>query len=455
MNRKCLLACLTLLGLALPAAAQRHVVDKADAACDDAIGAPFCTIGAAVGAAAAFDEIFVQAGTYRETGIVVGVPDLRIEGAPGAIVHGRCAIDFLFAISADRVTLQNLRLRAADVAVTLATGVSGTTLQGNKLLDNRVGVEATGAVASVFDGNRIRGRTRRNPCAFVTEFGIRSVGGSGNQLSANVVSHYGRIGISSEDDDGVVTANQAFRNRDGIQVGGDRNQLAMNVSRKNRNVGVRIEGTDNVLTDEEIYENRSRGVELTGPDNLLTRVSSHDNRDDGFLVVGNQNVFVDCNAVANSQDGWDIRGALTEVSLSTARGNGDEGFEITGTDAVLADNVAKRNGGDGFEADGVLADRNRFTGNRSIRNGGDGFDFEGTAGVAIGNVAKRNQEDGFEVEGVGHHIEANTSSLNQRRGFRDTTGTSAATVGNTYVGNVCASNQLGRSRPSGLCAPPP
>jgi len=63
-------------------------VDKASAACNDIAGAPFCTIQAAINAAAAGDRVEIAAGSYIETLTIDR--NLTLHGAGISAIEGAC-----------------------------------------------------------------------------------------------------------------------------------------------------------------------------------------------------------------------------------------------------------------------------------------------------------------------------------------------------------------------------
>ena len=78
------------VSILFPAMAQgaTHNVDAASAACNDTAGAPFCTIQAAINAAAAGDRIEIAAGSYIETLTIDR--NLTLHGAGISTVEGAC-----------------------------------------------------------------------------------------------------------------------------------------------------------------------------------------------------------------------------------------------------------------------------------------------------------------------------------------------------------------------------
>src|SRR5262245_53086305 len=82
-----LVAAVSILFPALAEAATRNV-DKANAACSETAGAPFCTIQAAINAASPNDRIEIAAGSYIETLTIDR--NLTLHGAGISTVEGAC-----------------------------------------------------------------------------------------------------------------------------------------------------------------------------------------------------------------------------------------------------------------------------------------------------------------------------------------------------------------------------
>ena len=73
-----------------PAWGATLAVDQGDAGCNDATGAPYCTIQAAIDDANPGDKVNVRRGVYPEN-VVIDVANLRLRGYSRPVIDGGAA----------------------------------------------------------------------------------------------------------------------------------------------------------------------------------------------------------------------------------------------------------------------------------------------------------------------------------------------------------------------------
>jgi nitrous oxidase accessory protein len=128
-------------------------------------GGPVTTLAEALGLARAGDRITVRAGHYREGPLTVAKPVSIVgEGEPVLDGEGRHGV---LRVTADGVTIRGLVLAnagvsfVADHAALLFEGVSGCTVEDNRLEDNFFGIYLARVRGCRVAGNEIRGSETR------------------------------------------------------------------------------------------------------------------------------------------------------------------------------------------------------------------------------------------------------------------------------------------------------
>lgn len=194
-----LLAALLLPGLA---AAATHRV------------APGDDLVSAVAAAAAGDELLLEAGVHA--GRLTLNRALNVRGEPGAVLDGG-GEGSVITVAAPGVTITGLTIRgsgsdrtAMDAGITLGKGATGALVEGNVLVGNLHGVRIQGAHDATVRGNEITGRTGRQSEA---GNGVSVWNAPGALVEGNVI-RLGRDGIfSNASKKDVFRANRFERTR--------------------------------------------------------------------------------------------------------------------------------------------------------------------------------------------------------------------------------------------------
>lgn len=216
----------------MPAHAITLSVNINDPSCDDASGTPFCSIGAALGAALPGDTITVANGVYPES-VVIAINSIGVIGQGRPVIDGR-RVD----ITADGTTFSGFDVSNGG---TIEMVCVLSTCENNLITDNRV-----------LGGGSPLG-------------GIIIVNGNNNTISRNLV----RENLGS-----------------GIVVDGQSNRLIKNVVTRNPGQGIVIvapRASRNLLKRNKATRNGGAGVLVSAPFNRLDRNIATGNQLHGFL----------------------------------------------------------------------------------------------------------------------------------------------------------------------------
>jgi nitrous oxidase accessory protein len=149
------LAFFFLLTLTLPAQPRTLEVSPAG---------PHRTLRDAIAAARAGDRVIVQAGTYRESPVVIDKP-LTLSGRPGAVIAGEKGKEGI-VIAADGVTVEGMEIRdiptsyLKDLAAIRVQRRRDFTIRNNTLINTFFGIYLEYGRQGVIAGNRIRSKAR-------------------------------------------------------------------------------------------------------------------------------------------------------------------------------------------------------------------------------------------------------------------------------------------------------
>ncbi len=219
-------AVLTLLtAVAPPAAAQRAVVEP---------GGPIPTLTDALRSSRPGDTIVVRAGVYREPRIVIATP-VTILGEGNPVFDGGGDHEVL-TVKADRVTIRGLTVRNVGASYTedragiRLDGVTGCTIEANRLVGTFFGVYAARSSSCTVADNSFEGQGR-------------SQSGSGNAIHLFY-------------SDGFTVARNRIRgHRDGIYLEfSPRTTIADNESTGNLRYGLHF-----MYSDTCVYRNNTFG----------------------------------------------------------------------------------------------------------------------------------------------------------------------------------------------------
>jgi hypothetical protein len=327
------------IALALLASETAHAgaisVDNGDAACSDATGVPYCTIGAAVAAAGPGDMINVYPGVYAES------VDLSTMGTPGDITlatvnddglpsPGTASIEPLAGsaiwtsdvfpgqitidgfVANDAATFSGISLRLGDAAVVRNVTANGNAEDGLQIDANNHAITVEN---STFNDNFGDGF---NPFDTTAPLIVSNVTANGNAEDGMELNVSGDVTVVE------VTANGS----QGIGFGGD--GIAISTVGEVQIYGVVANNNlnDGISTDSGTSTTGVAG--LTGPSSVLLEDSSAaGNGDDGFEFDATGSVTVTRSfGFENGDDGFDILASTVTATDSRANNNGSEGFEV-------------------------------------------------------------------------------------------------------------------------------
>jgi nitrous oxidase accessory protein len=292
---------------------------------------PVRTLSAALAMARPGDRIVVQAGSYREPGVVVRVT-VAIVGEGGPVFQG--GAHSTIRILADGVEIRGLVFEGAtpsateDRAAILLEGVRGCRILDNEIRGAYFGIYAMRSAGCTIAGNRLRG-----------ESGRASTSGNGIHLW--------------QSSDMTIRDNTVEGHRDGIYLEFTRaSQVSDNVVQANSRYGLHFMRSDSCSYDDNRFEKNGGGVAV-----MYSR---------GVRMTGNR--------FEQNRGGAAYGLLLKEISDATVRGNSfidnTVGLYLEDSNRNLVEgNLFQRNGW----AVKVLANAgdNRFTGNRFEGNSFD------------------------------------------------------------------------------------
>ena len=388
-------ACIALLALAAPAAADTIKVPK-----------DFATINEAVAAAVAGDTVSVSKGTYVEQ-VVVAVSGIKLVGKQAVIdaEYGGACID----------------IQADDVGVSGFTLVNGTTClfaQGSNINVSKCQVHNAGingisisGGAAVISGNTVTA-CGNNGIQYVRE----AIGDS--LIEKNTSTQNGVDGISATGDGLTLSKNRCELNAArGILVNvqalsGDGAPASppvtveKNTCRSNDAGLFLLNGTASVVTisKNDCSDNGDRGLIVDAIDPVITGNSCEDNINSGMHLLTSG-----AEASKNVCSGNGARGIIVQAATDIADGGGFG----EGSDNVLSSNTCKDNGGDGIAL--FAGANNVLDANKCLGNGDDGIDLDDTSitdATVSGNTCNENGHEGIDNSGQATVITDNVCNNN-------------------------------------------
>ena len=365
-------------------------VDGADGGCNDGVGTPYCTIGAAVAAAGDGDTINVFPGTYNEnvdlntaggaltliTVDATGTPtpgtvtvtdefDGGFDGCPppgalvidGFTVGGGALADAMNISSCDAndVTIKNVTSASPG-----GTGIGVSLSSGNIVVMNSTSNDTGGEGFALYtedgdvtisdstaDGNADDGFDTHSPgTTSVSGSDADNNGGDGFDHDDDVGDQTGTLTITTSHASGNGTVEDAD-NFD-LDFGGN-----VTISNSTGHGSLQEDGfdirsfSDITITASSANGNSDEGIELQADGNVvLDRVTAKNNGDDGVEVqsIGSGEYSVDSVSVTDSVLGPNDDGALDLE---------DHYFEESGTYIVEGNVICQTN--DGLESDADIA----------------------------------------------------------------------------------------------------
>lgn len=407
-----------------PAQAGALNVDADDAACSDATGAPYCTIGGAVADAVGGATINVFPGAYGESVDLstmatpgdVGLVAVDDGGAPapGSVAiesPGGPAITNSVPPFPGKITIDGFTTSSPDDAgVGLSIGddllVDNLTSSGN--FGDGLRVDANGNAITV-NGATLNenGGDGFNPFDTTAPVAVSDTTANGNAEDGMELNVDGTVTVT----DSVASGNL------GTTFGGDGIFTETNGAVTITGVTADNNAGDGIGTEGDFVAVGIAGT-ATGPSSVTVEdVSAQGNGDDGFEFDAQGDISV-TNALAtqNPDDGIEFETlGNVSVSRSTASDNGDHGFEIGAEGTVTVDRVtADRNGNDGLTVDFLIAGTDGATVTNSIfrDNTGEGIDYPDAMGGGArdghGNIICGNTAGGFGTDAPGaYDLEGN------------------------------------------------
>jgi nitrous oxidase accessory protein len=325
----------------------------------------YTTIGAAVAAAAAGDEVVVQAGIYRER-VVIKRP-LVLRGQDGAVIDGG-GQGTVVEVNAGPTTVTGFTIRASgasllgeDCGVKLLD-VSGCSVEGNRVYDTLFGVLARSSPGSRLIANHITGKDLPIPRQ---GDGIRLQNAAGSVVQGNLVENSRDLAIW-QSNDCVARGNTVRGGRYGLhymysddnlfednlfegnQTGGAIMYSRRVTLRGNRFTGSRgpsaygllIKVGDDILAEHNWFVNNSTGVFLEDtPSSLKCAATFRKNviggNDTGIAVQPSVSrvLFTENVIVANTRQVETLGRSRSELNVWSAGGRGNYWDDYVGFDS--------------------------------------------------------------------------------------------------------------------------
>ncbi len=360
-------------------------VDGADGGCNDGVGTPYCTIGAAVGDATPGDTINVFPGTYPENVNLNGM------SVPGDI--SLTTVDATGTPTASTATISpgsGIAIAAFSPDFPGDIFISGFTVLSTSW---GIDIRATGSVTLVDVTANNNGEDGANigTTGAVT---ITDSTANGNGNEGFIVPFANNVTISGSTADG--------NGDDGFDT---RSSGTTSVSGSNADGN----GGDGFDHDDEVIGGPGTLTITTSHASGNGTVESADNFDLDF--GGNVTISDSSGNGSVSDDGFDVETASNvTITGSTANGNDDEGFELDIAGDVVLDRVtANNNDDDGADIECLQIEGCDRVDNITVRdsvfigNGSSGIDFDGEGGfhepagtyLVNGNIICQNVVAGF------------------------------------------------------------
>ena len=367
-------------------------VDQNDAGCDDVAGTPYCTIQAAVTAAASGDTINIASGLYSEN-VVATSKGLTLVGedVETTIIDGgnTSYVVFFDSASSEDVSLQNLTLRNGQEV----NGGGFFMNQGNVGIDNCeiINNEATTGVGG----------------------GIALATGTLNISNSNIAYNVATTGAAG----GIYFANGTL----------NINDSTINYNEAPTGAGIYHTMGESNITNSEISFNDAGTGAIGGMGHgtgTLTITNSQINDNEAGIVGGlyksNDDLVMESSEVnnnfANASDtgGMYLIGGISTITNSTIDGNeavGEsgailhEGAELNIINSTVSNNVSQEDAGGIHSTVGIVNIVNStFSGNKAYRHVGALY-TEGVTEISnstiVNNVADFNNDGSGDAAGVG------------------------------------------------------
>lgn len=237
-----------------------------------------------------------------------------------------------------------------------------------------------------------------------------------------------------------------------------------------------INATDNELIGNNSTENIGHGFALYHSANNNTLIQNNASKNyagSGFVVFADSdyNKLENNTASENNGVGFALTNAVENILFgNNATKNNDFGFtlKLSANNNTLIENTAVKNIGTGFVLSN--ADYNSLARNTVTENGRFGIYLEiSNYNTLSQNTASKNDASGFwlDVHTANNSIRNNKADFNRNYGIEDNSSSTATAnnttttatsqqqsniiTANTYSNNECHGNQLGNSKPLGLC----
>jgi len=322
------------------------------------------------------------------------------------------------------VTLRGFKIRNGDTdQVTLAAGVTGTTLTGIHSLN-----ADSSLLASLGAGND--GTTVERCVVHAPNDGLANIVGDDVVVRGNRLSASSSDGIDISGANAVVSGNtlRSVENGDAISVSGANAEVVRNRITAVDDAGINVSGANPMVVGNDIRGSYD-GIDVSGDSPIVKR-----NRLQG-IVSGGTAVDVSCTVctdgevsfnrvsdVGDDTEGFSISaaGAGLEVANNRATDVIDTGFYLsTVNGAMIRGNRASYIGGDEEDCFDLNGDDNTLTGNFGSYCMGDGFQIDGLNNTLTRNSSMHACENGFEIEvtSVGTTLTSNRATGNGLAGF--------------------------------------
>ncbi len=364
------------------------------------------TIQAAADAASAGDTILVSRGIYDERVVVSGKDRLRFIGRAAvwdgfAGSKGRCldATGNGIVVQGFRFRNGGVRLTGDDASVTrctirsanttgLAIGGSGATVAGCTIVGCYVGIDISGARATI---------------------------------TKNRVANMDDRGIELDGPDGEITRNlvKVIEDGQGIDVSGDRCVISRNTIVNSDSSNIEADGDDLVIEKNRCVGNGSYGIDVTG---------------DGFRIVGNR-----ISLAIDDTDGMDLDanssagGGLVEKNV--VEDVVEDGIYYSGNNVTFRNNKVIGQGSEGDNAFYISGSGNTLEGCQAIDCEGDGFNVSGDGNTLTHCRAVSCLEDGFDIESGGGNQIIDCTAIDCDAEGVDNEGQGTVLRGGTFTGN--------------------